>query len=238
MIDILRDLVRSTNGLNFEVIKVTANAGETTFEALNNDRTAIMKATAKNPLPGVEGVFGLCNLAVLQGILGLSAMNAEGASVTVVTNKAGEPEELVFKGKGNKTVYRLMAERSVPKQPVFKVPAYDVSVEPTKGAFIDFKEQSGVFGAVGGNKFTPSVVDGELMLEIGDGGSNHNTKFAFADCGGVLAAGYKYQIPHMITVLSLVASADVVLNLSSKGVMQFTVDTGMLDISFIFPGHS
>lgn len=238
MIDILRDLVRSTSGLGFDVIKVTATADETTFEAVNNDRTAIMKATAKTPITGVEGTFGLCNLPVLQGILGLSSMASDDAAVHFTTNSNGEPEEIVFTGRGNKSVYRLMSERSVPKQPVFRIPAYDVTVTPTKTAFVDFKEQAGIFGAMGGNKAAPSVADGQLIFEIGDGGSNHHTKFTFADCSGALPVGFKYQTPQIVTVLALVSSADVTLNLSTKGVMQFSVDTGMLDISFILPGHS
>lgn len=237
MKDILRDLVRGVNGFGFDVIKVTA-AEETTFEAVNNDRTVIMKAKTKDPITSVQGTFGLASLSILQGILGLSAMKDDDADVEVKLNASGEPEELVFKGKGNRSVYRLMAERTIPKQPNFRNPGFDVEVEPTKASFVDFKEQAGVFGSVG-TTFKPSTRAEQLHFALGDASSaNHCSDFAFADAAGQLTAAYGYPIAQTITALGLINTGDVKVSFSAKGVMQIDVDTGMTEFSFIFPGHS
>lgn len=239
MKDIFMDLVRCVNGFNFETIKVTADESATSFEAVTNDRTVIMKGKAKSAVSDLNGTFGLSNLSILQGILGLTAMKDGDASIEVKNNStSGEPEELIFKGKGTRTVYRLMAGKAVPKQPGFMTPAFDVVAEPTKGAFIDFKEQAGVFAAVG-TKFEPVSVDGELQFSLGDANAaNHNSKFTFADVAGELAGTYKYPIGETLKALSLINFGECKVQFSSKGVMVIDVDTGIMELSFIFPGHS
>lgn len=238
MKDVFMDLVRCVNGFNFEVIKVSADESETKFEAVTNDRTVIMKGRAKTATEGLQGTFGLSNLSILQGVLGLTAMKDSDATIEVKTTSAGEPEELIFKGKGSRTVYRLMGEKAVPKQPNFMKPAFDVVAEPTKGAFVDFKEQAGVFAAVG-TKFKPQAADGALQFTLGDSASaNHNSQFTFADVVGELKGSYDYPIGETLKALSLINSGECKVQFSSKGVMVIDVDTGILEISFIFPGHS
>lgn len=232
------DLVRSTNGFNFEAIKVTAEAESTQIEAVTPDRTVILKGKTKTPVEGLDGTFGLSNLAILQGILGLTAMKDDSAGIEVKTASNGEPEELIFKGKGSRSVYRLMAGKAVPKQPGFKTPEYDVSVEPTKGSFVDFKEQAGVFGAVG-TSFTPRAEGGRLQFVLGDAAAaNHNSEFTFADVEGDLNASYSFPIGDVLKALALLNHSECRVSFSKMGVMVVDVDTGLLELSFIFPGLS
>jgi len=244
MIYVLREMVDCVSGLGFDVIKVTADDEKAVFEAVNKDRTAVMKAETKAPLEDVRGVFGLSNLNVLGGILSLSSMRGSDVTVEVKNANDGSPEELVFNGKdGARAVYRLMGEAAVPKQPNFRTPAWDVTIEEvSKGAFIAVKEQAAVFGAVGGNKYTPSASDGKLVFEIGDtGASNHNTRFVVSECDGELTGTYKYQIPMTITALALTNSKALTLHYSSKGVMQIEFgneDESQLSVNVIFPGHN
>ena len=244
MIDVLREMVDCVSGLGFDVIKVTADDEKAVFEAVNKDRTAVMKAETKTPLEDVRGVFGLSNLNVLSGILSLSAMRGSDVTVDVKNARDGSPEELVFNGKdGARAVYRLMGEAAVPKQPNFRTPAWDVTIdEVTKGAFINFKEQASVFGAVGGNKYTPSVTDGKLVFEIGDAGaSNHNTRFTVSDCDGEMAPNYKYSIPLTTVAMALTNSKQLTMHYSAKGVMQVEFGTdadSQLAVNVIFPGHN
>lgn len=238
MKDIFMDVVRSVNGFNFEVIKVSAADDATTFEAVTNDRTVIMKGKTKEAVTGLTGTFGLSNLSILQGILGLTAMRESDAVIEVNTDTSGEPTELVFKGKGARTVYRLMAGKAVPKQPGFMKPAMDVEVEPTKGAFVDFKEQASVFSSIG-SKFKPEVTNDQLNFVLGEtNSSNHNSQFAFSDVTGELTGSYVYPIGETLKALSLVNIGECKVSFSGKGVMVVEVDTGLLELSFIFPGHS
>lgn len=238
MKDIFMDLVRCVNGFSFPAIKVEAGE-ETTFEAVTEDRTVILKGKAKNPVEGLEGTFGLSNLPILQGILGLTAMKDDSAAIEVKNNsKSGEPEELIFKGKGTRSVYRLMGSKSVPKQPKFATPAFDVVSEPTKGSFVDFKEQAGVFATVG-TSFTPSVVDGELKFSLGEAGAaNHNSEFTFDEVAGNLAAQYSYPIGDVLKALALINIGECKVQFSGMGVMVIDIDTGILELSIIFPGQS
>ena len=108
MIDVLREMVDCVSGLGFDVIKVTADDEKAVFEAVNKDRTAVMKAETKTPLEDVRGVFGLSNLNVLSGILSLSSMRGSDVTVEVKNANDGSPEELIFNGKdGARAVYRL-----------------------------------------------------------------------------------------------------------------------------------
>lgn len=239
MQNVLKDLVRCVNGFAFEAIKVTSDSTETKFEAVTADRTVILKAKAKDPVAALTGSFGLSNLSILTGILGLTAMK-DGA--VIVKNAAdGTPEEFQFSGIGTESVYRLMADAAVPKQPNFKSPqTFDIDTTVSKGAFIDFKEQTSVFSSVS-TTFTPYTKDLKLVFGIGESGAaNHSSKFNFADVDAAakLSLSYAYPVNDVLKALSLTNFGSGTLKISAKGVMVITIDTDILELSFIYPGRS
>ncbi|AUS03046.1 hypothetical protein NVP2275O_465 [Vibrio phage 2.275.O._10N.286.54.E11] len=239
MQDILRDVVRSTNGFGFEVIKITATDEGCTIEAVNGERTVIMKGKTKAPVAELTGTFGISNLGFLNGMLNLPTYQESSATVSMSTNANNEPEEIVFKNGRSKSVYRLMAERAIVKQPNFKAPAWDVESTPTVEAVKTFKAHASVFGAISA-RFKPEVQGDELVFNIGDSAaSNHSDVVVFSETDATgLKGGYEYPIDKVQTALGMCANADVELKFSEKGVAQIDVDTGLLELSFVFPGHA
>ena len=239
MKDVLRDISRCVNGFNFEVIKLTADPTETLFEAVTADRTVIMKGKANTPVQGLNGVFGLSNLNILNGIINLTAMKAETSDIQII-NRDGEPEELLFTAPGMRSAYRLMSNTATLKQPTFKVSEFDVIVNPTKGVLGDFKEQSSIFSSVS-TKFKPKVKSGNLTFTIGDtAASNHNSEFVFSEVepNTELKGSFEYPISETLKALSLINYGTCSLCYSSRGAQVINIDTGIITFSFIFPGFS
>ena len=241
MQDMLRDIVRTTNNFGFEVIKLSTEDGQATMiEAVNADRTVIMKGKTKKAIPGIAGTFGVSSISVLQGILNLPTYKEDTASVLIELNSAGNPEQIVFKNGRSKSVYRLMSERGIPKQPKFSAPAWDVSIEPLVAKVNEFKAHAGVFSSISA-RFKPQIIDGELCFVIGDSAaSNHNDVVVFGDVeiGSALGGSYEYPIDKALSALALGANSEVRMSLSAKGVMQIDIDTGLLELQLVFPGHS
>ncbi|AXC39268.1 UNVERIFIED_ORG: hypothetical protein [Escherichia phage CMSTMSU] len=73
--NVLRDLVNTTNGIDFSCIAVSSEDrgdGQRVYmEAYTDDRTLVMRAHTKEDVPEVQGRFGLGNLGLLQGLMSL-----------------------------------------------------------------------------------------------------------------------------------------------------------------------
>lgn len=238
MKDLFKDITRIAGGFKFDAVKVSATAEATTFEAFTTDRTVIIKGVAKTPVTDIQGTFGLSNLSTLSGILGLSAMKDENSKITVVEEK-GDPKELVFSAPGMKAVYRLMADSAVPKQPNFKASQFDIEVETTKQSVFGFDEQASIFSSVS-PKFVPSASNGNLVFSISAGATSSSTEYIFADVPPTakLSGGYMYPIAEVMKALKLVSTGTCKAKFTSLGAMVVEVDTGISEITFIFPGHS
>jgi hypothetical protein len=70
MRDYLLDIVQHTHGLGIiDLVKITGTDSETVIDALAEDRSVIVQARFKNPVPEFVGTFGMPNLAKLNTIL-------------------------------------------------------------------------------------------------------------------------------------------------------------------------
>ena len=96
MKDVIADVVKHTAGLGFiENVKVTGTGDETLLDAMDSDRTVILKAKLHNVQPDFMGEFGLGNLGFLSGVSKLPNYAVEDATVEVVKrerNGAETPE--------------------------------------------------------------------------------------------------------------------------------------------------
>ena len=72
MKDYLQDIVQHTHSLGFiDLVKVTGDANTTSLDSLSEDRSVIVQAQFKNPVPEFVGTFGMPNLGKLNTILGI-----------------------------------------------------------------------------------------------------------------------------------------------------------------------
>ena len=239
MKDFLRDVSRCVSGFNFEVIKVTSDSNETTFESVTPDRTVILKGKTNAPVTDFEGTIGLTNLSVLSGILNLSAMKDDSSSIDT-NGRGSSPEELVFTAPNMRSTYRLMNSSVIPKQPTFKLDKFDVQIEPNKSVYGEFREQSSIFSSIN-PKFKPKVELQKLVFCVGDNSSStHSSEFSFGSVqqGVTLKGGYDYPIQDVLKALRLMDFGSCSLKISSMGALVVDIDTGVSTMSFIFPGHS
>ena len=85
MRDYLLDIVQHTHGLGFiDLIKITGTDSETVIDGLAEDKSVIVQARFKNPVPEFIGTFGMPNLGKLKTILSLEDYR-EDPKITVVT---------------------------------------------------------------------------------------------------------------------------------------------------------
>jgi hypothetical protein len=84
MRDYLMDIVQHTHGLGIiELVKITGTDTETVIDALPEDRTVIVQAKFKNPVPEFIGTFGMPNLGKLNTILNIQEYR-EDAKISII----------------------------------------------------------------------------------------------------------------------------------------------------------
>src|SRR5690606_32602337 len=136
MRDTLLDVVKHTGGLGFiDTVKITGTETETFVEAMDTERTVIIKAKLLKPEAELVGEFGMSHLSLLQGLLNFANFKTDGASIVVKRkdrNGKQTPEEIVFKGDNGTSPasYRLMSSELIPDQAKFLGTAWDVEVSP------------------------------------------------------------------------------------------------------------
>lgn len=70
MRDILKDIVKHTHSLGIiQAVKVTTDDDSTTLDAMDDDRTVVLRGTLHNREPQFAGKFGLGRLGVNFGCL-------------------------------------------------------------------------------------------------------------------------------------------------------------------------
>lgn len=241
--DVVQDIVKHTAGLGFiSSVKVTGTDAETTLDAMDNDRTVILKATLHNAVPEFAGEFGLGNLGFLSGVSGLPNYQADDATVDVVSrdrNGVATPDHLLFKDiEGNTDQYRFMSKEIVEQtlQTVkFKGVEWDVTFEPTKQKVSELQQVAGIYGGIEPN-FTVKTEDNNLVVTVGASDGSFTGKRTFAtNVTGDLNEGYAWPLSQVLAILKLGMSGSCVMNISTKGALMISVDSGIGKYDYILP---
>lgn len=238
--NVLRDLVNTTNGMDFSCIAVSSEdrgVGQRVYlEAYTDDKTLIMRATTKEDVPEVTGRFGLGNLGMLQGLMNLKTYNSESAKIAV--NAAnGVVKSLVFSSDDASTNFIVQSEKFIPAQPRFTPQPYDVQVTPSAAKVGELKSFSGVFKSFSA-LVTPYTEGDTLYFHVGEKNkSNHSGALAFTKTDGELKLGYGYAIDRLLQALNRVSNAETItLGLTKTGMLNVTVDTGISVFEFYIQG--
>ena len=119
MKDYLQDIVQHTHALGvIDLLKITGTDTGTTVESIAEDRSVILQAQFKNPVPEFVGVFGMPNLGKLNTIINIPEYK-EDAKLSITTQKnsqgADVPAGINFENKSGdfKNNYRFMATEVV-----------------------------------------------------------------------------------------------------------------------------
>jgi hypothetical protein len=241
--DVIQDIVKMTAGLGFiNAVKVTGNDTETTLDAMDTERTVILKAKLHNTLPEFAGEFGLGNLGFLSGVSALPNYKEETATIDVVSrerNGVSSPDHLMFRdAEGNTDQYRFMSKEIIDQnlQTVkFKGTEWDVTFEPTKAKVAELQAVAGIYGGIEPN-FTVKTLDGNLEITVGASDGSFTGKRTFAqNVDGELNEGYAWPLNQVLAILKLGMTGTCVFQISKRGALQISIDTGIGKYDYILP---
>lgn len=241
--DIVQDIVKHTAGLGFITsVKVTGTDEGTSLDAMDADRTVILQAKLHNTVPEFNGEFGLGNLGFLAGVTALPNYQTDDATVDVVArdrNGVSSPDHLMFKDvDGNTDQYRFMSKEIIEQtlQTVkFKGVEWDVTLEPTKAKVNELQAVAGIYGGIEPN-FTVKTEDGNLIITVGAADGSFTGKRTFANnVNGEITEGYAWPLNQVLAILRLGMSGTCVMQISKKGALMISVDSGIGKYDYILP---
>lgn len=241
--DVVQDIVKHTAGLGFiTAVKVTGTDSETTLDAMDADRTVIMQAKLHNAEADFAGEFGLGNLGFLSGVTGLGNYQTDDATVEVVSrerNGVDTPDHLLFKdAEGNTDQYRFMSKEIIEQtlQTVkFKGVEWDVTFEPTKAKVSELQALAGIYGGIEPN-FTVKTDGSDLIVTVGAADGSFTGKRTFArNVDGEINQGFAWPLAQVLAILKLGMSGHCVMQISSRGALMISVDSGIGKYDYILP---
>lgn len=242
MKDYLQDIVQHTHGLGtIDLVKVTGTQADTTLNALAEDRSVIVEAKFKNPIPEFMGTFGMPNLGKLNTILNIPEYK-ENAQLSI--NKQNRNNEEVpvgvhFENKAGdfKNDYRFMTAEIVNeklKAVKFRGVKWNVDIVPTNASIQRMKFQASANSEE--TTFIAKTESGSLKFYFGDH-SSHAGNFVFQDgVTGTLSKQWSWPVAAVISILNL--PGDKTLKISDEGAAMITVDSGLAEYSYIIPAQT
>jgi len=241
--DIVQDIVKHTAGLGFITsVKVTGTDESTTLDAMDADRTVILQAKLHNAVEEFNGEFGLGNLGFLAGVTALPNYQTDDSTVDVVArdrNGVSHPDHLMFRDtEGNTDQYRFMSKEIIEQtlQTVkFKGVEWDVTLEPTKAKVNELQQVAGIYGGIEPN-FTVKTEGSDLIVTVGAADGSFTGKRTFAqNVNGEITEGYAWPLAQVLAILKLGMSGACVMQISKKGALMISVDSGIGKYDYILP---
>ena len=249
MRETIQDIVKHTGGLGFiDTVKITGTDEETLVEAMDNERTVIVKGKLLTPETNLQGEFGMSNLGLIQGLVGSALFKGDGVSVDVKRrerNGKQVPEEITFVNATTKSSasYRLMATDLIPEQAKFLGTQWDVEVDPSASKLKELQALAGLFSSFE-NYFTVKTVKNEegkneLRFYIGEEGSSMHRSYLTIndDVAGQLGGDLHWPIQNVLAILKLGAEENLKLQFSSRGALQITMTSATAEYKFILPAR-
>jgi hypothetical protein len=249
MRDILKDIVKHTHSLGIiQAAKVTTDDEATLIDAMDDDRTVVLRGKLHNKVVEFGGKFGLGRLGVLNGYLNYQGEDREGnklhADIEVKReerNGDAVPASISFKMPGGfASSYRVIVSDVVDAQiktANFKGAKWDVEIMPTQKAIKDLQYFAGILGSFD-PLFTVETKDGNLIFVIGDN-STDRVELPFAvNINGVLKSKWSYPLQTVLTILRLNDTSSMSVKFSEQGAMMIQVDSGLGLYEYILPAKS
>jgi hypothetical protein len=243
MREVLLDLIRHTGGLGFlDTVKITGSKSETKVEAMDNDRTVILKAKFKTPEPKFTGEFGMSRFNILQGFLGFASYKADGAKFDIhYKEREGvqTPQELVFRDQeGQSSTYRFMDADLIPEQARFIGVNWDVSVAPSRSKLQEFIQMAGILSSVE-HYFLVKTVDDSLKFYIGDEDASTDKACITIekDIEGSLKGDLYWDVQSISPIMKLGLDENISLDFSNKGALRLSMQSPFIEYEYLFPAR-
>jgi len=244
--DIFKDVLRHTHALGFiEMVKISGDTESTEIEAMDADKTVILKGKLHNPVADfVDQTVGLSRMSVLDGYLKFPGFVDEGSDVSVQTqSRNGEdiPVEISFtSAEGHSGSYRFMLADVINQQlksVTMKEIPWDVTIVPSQKNLKDLGYFNGVLGGFE-PVFSPTTKDGALVFNIGEGAGDKGIVPINNNVEGELSGNWKWEIDKALSILRLSDSANCTVSFANAGAMQIVIDSGLGEYKYILPAKS
>lgn len=249
MRETIQDIVKHAIGVNnIDTVKITGTDDETIIEAMDNERTVIVKGKLLKPEANLKGEFGMSHLPLLQGLVNYALFKTEDAKMDVKRrerNGKTVPEEITFQSADGKSsgAYRLMSSELIPEQAKFLGTAWDVEVDPSASKLKELQALAGLYGQFE-NFFMVKTVKNdegknELRFYIGDEASSMHRAFLTVgeDVEGTLSGDLHWGIAPVLAILKLGAEENLKLQFSGRGALQITMTSASAEYKFILPAR-
>jgi hypothetical protein len=241
--NVVADIVKKIGGLGFvETLRVTGTADDTKIEAIDNDKTVIIKAKTKDVQTDLVGEFGIANLQLLNGLLNFASYKTDDATFSVKkrdVNGKQVPEEFEFRDANKLGAnFRLMNANLVPEQPLVADIKWDVTFVPSKAKIQEFQGLAGLYSQFD-QFFSVKTVDGNLVFSIGEEGSaTHRASLVFEqDIEGELKGELLWPISQFLSILKAADGNEHSVGITSKGALLVSVKTELTEFNFILPAR-
>lgn len=241
MRDFLVDIVNHTLPIAITLVKITGDDTSTVVEAIADDKSVVIKGTFKKTNADFKGVFGMPNLPKLNTILNIPEYKENAQIVLIKKDKNGTevPDSIHFENATGdfRNDYRFMAAEVINeklKSSKFKGVNWNVSVEPTVANIQRFKFQLSANSEE--TVFIAKTDGSDLKFYFGDH-SSHAGNFVFhTGVTGTLTKGWCWPTVQFLSILNL--AGDKTVKFSDDGASQITVDSGLIEYTYILPAQS
>lgn len=245
--DALHDICKAISVLEFDIVKITGTDGDLVLQSMTNGKSCgqvFFSGKIKKKIKEFDGVFGVSDITMLSGLMGVEAFNAASAKISMKyldKNGIKVPEELVFENKDfGKASYRLTAEAAIPKQMVQKSEMpWDITItQPVLSKINDFAKMASIYSSQE-SKFSIKTENNSLVFMIGEeGAATSKAQVVFAEnIIGNLKSTHSWFIGGVLSVLRLGSNSNIVLKVNSHGFLQIEVETGLGEFKYLFGGQ-
>ena len=244
MKDILQDVVQHTHSLGFiELVKIVGDETTTNMDAMAEDKSVVVKAEFKKPVPEMKGTFGMPNLGKLDILLKLPEYKDSG-KISVNTQERNNevvPTGLHFENARQdfKNDYRFMNSEIVNeklKSVKFRGVNWHVNIKPTMPDILRLNQQAQA--NLEEQVFTVSTDGDELKFKFGDA-SSHAGEFTFVKgIEGALSKSWSWPVAQVTQILKLAESNECEMSFSDDGAAQITLDSGIGKYQYILPAQT
>ena len=234
MKDYLLDIVSHTHDLGcIDLIKVVGDDKTTVVHGVAEDKTVVMQAEFRDPVPEFIGTFGMPNLGKLKILLNLPEYR-EDAKFSLTLKDNGTPDGVLFENASGdfRNNYRFMAAELVNaklKTAKFLGVTWDLEFAPSVASVMRLRMQAQANAEE--PTFQVRTENGQLKFSFGDH-STHAGEFVFQDgVSGQLKRSWSYPVAQVNAILAL--TGDKVMKISDGGAAEIIVDSGLAVYSYI-----
>jgi len=237
MKDYLLDIVEHTNGIGcIDLAKIVGDDKSTIVEAASVDKTVVVYASFKTPNKEFTGTFGLPNLSKLNTILKMAEYQ-QGAVISLITEDQDGtqvPTGVYFENATGdfQNNYRFMKSIHINERVRglgFKGATWNVEFSPSEANVLRFNAQASVHNDE--TTFIAKTEGDKLKFYFGDH-SSHAGNFVFhAGVTGTLSKAWDWPVLRFLSILKV--NGDKTIRFSDEGVMEITVDSGLIVYRYI-----